>query len=71
MKRPGACVMGLKPEWKNHGLVHVTVSMVTSASNRNGPVYERWKIPSSLWPDCVTFPASFLRQGKDEVIATV
>ena len=50
---------------------HVTVSMVTSVSNPNGPVYEHWKIPPSLWPDFFTFSASFLLQGKDEVTANV
>lgn len=49
----------------------MTVSMVTSVSNPNGPVYEHWKIPPSLWPDFVTFSASFLLQGKEEVTANV
>lgn len=53
------------------GQAHMTVSTVTSLSNLTGPVYEHWKIPPSLWPDFVTFCASFLPQGSDKVTASV
>lgn len=59
--------------WSQDGITrrqaHVTVSMVTTVSNPDGPVYEHWKIPPSLWPDFVIFSAAFLLQGKDEIIA--